>query len=204
MKDSGVETKPRGRPRAFDRGQALNAAMLHFWQHGFEATSITDLSAAMRLNPPSIYGAFGDKKALFEQSVDAYVKGPGCFAARALNEEPDARTAITRLLRDAAYTFTSGDSPPGCMVVLSALNCTVAADDVRDSLVQRRRQSAQMIEDRLKAAQAAGELPVDTDVAALANFYVTVFQGLSIRARDGATRQELEAVAAQAMRLWPE
>jgi TetR/AcrR family transcriptional regulator, copper-responsive repressor len=204
MKKSGDETKPRGRPRNFDRGEALSAAMLQFWQHGFEATSIADLSAAMGLNPPSIYGAFGDKKALFEQSIDAYVKGPGCFAERAMTEETDTRKAIARLLNDAAATFTSGEHPPGCMVVLSALNCTDEASDVKQSLAERRNASANEIKERLLAAKSSGELPPHISADSFANLVVTVFQGLSIRARDGATREELEGVVAEMMMLWPE
>jgi AcrR family transcriptional regulator len=204
MKNASTQGKSRGRPRSFSRDVALGAAMRQFWQHGYEATSLNDLSRAMDLNPPSIYGAFGDKKALFEEAVIAYQKGPGCFAARALTEESVTRKAIERLLKDAAANFTSGKNPPGCMVVLSALNCTDEAADVRDALVQRRQQSARMIEERFKAARKSGEISANTDVTALANVFVTIFQGLSIRARDGATRKELEAVVQQAMKLWPE
>jgi TetR/AcrR family transcriptional regulator, copper-responsive repressor len=195
--------KPRGRPRGFDQDVALNAAMLQFWQHGYEATSISDLAAAMGLNPPSIYGSFGDKRALFEQAVDTYQKGPGCFAARALAEEPDTRKAFERLLMDAAASFTNANHPLGCMVVLSALNCTDADNDVRESLAERRRKSSDMFAQRIADASARGEIPAHLDPSVLTNMIVTVFQGMSIRARDGATRAELEAVVQQTMKLWP-
>jgi TetR/AcrR family transcriptional regulator, copper-responsive repressor len=199
-----VSPKPRGRPRAFDQDVALNAAMLQFWQHGYEATSISDLAAAMGLNPPSIYGTFGDKRALFEQAVDKYQMGLGCFAARALAEETDTRKAFERLLMEAAASFTQADTPQGCMVVLSALNCTDADSDVRESLANRRRQSSQMFAQRIAEASARGAIPPHIDPAVLTNLIVTVFQGMSIRARDGSTRAELEAVAQQTMKLWPE
>jgi TetR/AcrR family transcriptional regulator, copper-responsive repressor len=203
MKKEIQPPKQRGRPRNFNREQVLNAAMLQFWQHGYEATSMSDLAKAMDLNPPSIYGAFGDKKNLFEQSIDTYQKGPGCFAASALTEETNPRKAIERLLMEAAAVFTSGNQPPGCMVVLSALNCTDESTDIRDSLAERRQQSATLIGSRINEAHRNNELPRMMDPDVLTNLIVTVFQGFSIRARDGATRSELEGVAKQTMTLWP-
>jgi TetR/AcrR family transcriptional regulator, copper-responsive repressor len=195
--------KQRGRPRKFNHEKVLDAAMMQFWQHGYEATSISDLAKAMDLNPPSIYGAFGDKKNLFEQSINAYQKGPGCFAARALTEESNPRRAIERLLMEAADVFTKGNQPPGCMVVLSALNCTDESTDIRDSLTKRRQQSAKLIGDRISEAHRNGDMHGTMDPDVLTNLIVTVFQGFSIRARDGATRSELEGVAKQTMSLWP-
>jgi TetR/AcrR family transcriptional regulator, copper-responsive repressor len=200
---SNARKKPLGRPRSFDRDLALNAAMLQFWEHGYEATSISDLAEAMDLNPPSIYGAFGDKRALFEESVDAYQKGPGCFAERAMSEETDTRRAFERLLMDAAANFTDGTHPPGCMVVLSALNCTDEDADVRERLAARRRKASDMFAGRVADASARGEIPSHVSPSVLANLIVTVFQGMSVRARDGATREELEAVARHTMSLWP-
>jgi TetR/AcrR family transcriptional regulator, copper-responsive repressor len=198
-----TKSKPRGRPRNFDRDIALNAAMLQFWQHGYEATSISDLAEAMGLNPPSIYGSFGDKRALFERAVDAYQNGPGCFAARAMAEEPDTRKAFERLLMDAAASFTIASQPTGCMVVLSALNCSDADNDVCESLAERRRKSSQMFAERIAQAYAQGEIPPHLDPQTLSSLIVAVFQGMSISARDGATREQLEAVAQQTMKLWP-
>jgi TetR/AcrR family transcriptional regulator, copper-responsive repressor len=202
MKSSGLNSRARGRPRQFDRSKVLAAAMRQFWQYGYEATSLSALSSAMGLNPPSIYGAFGDKKELFAASIEAYLDGPGCFAQAALAEETSARAAIQRLLLEAARNFTSGHHPPGCMVVLSALNCTDEATDIRDNLVMRRNQSAKAIIDRIKLGKK--ELPQGLSPEAFGDLVVTIFQGMSIRARDGATREELEAVANQTMKLWPQ
>lgn len=203
MKKSVLTQKRRGRPRKFDRGEALQAAMLRFWRYGFTGTSISDLSEAMGINAPSLYGAFGDKKALFEETIEAYQKGPGCFSQQILNEEPDARRAIEMLLMTAAREFTGKKHPPGCMVVLSALNCTDEDDDVRQSLSRRRNRAAALIIRRIGEAHAQGRLPQHLAPDAFANLIVTVFQGLSVRARDGASREELEAVARQTMSLWP-
>jgi TetR/AcrR family transcriptional regulator, copper-responsive repressor len=196
-----VSAKPRGRPPAFERGKALHAAMHQFWAKGYEATSLADLSSAMKLNPPSIYGAFGDKRSLFDEAVQAYQDGPGCFAQKALEEESDPRKAIERLLMEAAANFTRRDQPPGCMVVLSALNC--ADTTVSQNLSKRRNLGALAIVRRVQDAAEQGRLPNGMSPSVMANLVVTVFQGMSIQARDGATREELEAVAHHSMMLWP-
>ena len=75
--------KLRGRPREFDRDEVLERAMNLFWSRGCEATSGSDLTQAMGITPPSLYGTFGDKKRLFLEAVDRYRAGPGAFAQRA-------------------------------------------------------------------------------------------------------------------------
>jgi AcrR family transcriptional regulator len=197
-------TSARGRPRQFDRDLALDAATRLFWERGFAGTSMSDLQAAMKINAPSLYAAFGDKRALFEASVDYYQSGCGSFAARALLEEQTAKQAIERLLREAARTFTDPALPHGCMVVCSALNLPEQDDGVRVLLQDRRKQSESMIRKRIERGITEGDLLAGTDGAALAGFVTTVFQGLSIQARDGATRKDLEAIAARSMRAWPD
>jgi TetR/AcrR family transcriptional regulator, copper-responsive repressor len=199
MEMTGSISRPRGRPRAFDRVSALDKAMRLFWTRGYEATSISDLSQTMGINPPSLYAAFGDKKQLFEQSVEAYQSGPGCFAQQALASHLPARAAIEKLLMDAAARFTDGAYPPGCMVVLSAASCSDEAQDIRERLTARRNASASAIRERI----AAAKLPAGLDADAFAGLVVSVFQGMSVRAFDGASREELEATVRQVMALWP-
>src|SRR5690242_10250406 len=103
----------RGRPRSFDREDALKRAVMVFWKHGYDATSVSLLTHAMRIGAPSMYAAFGDKRALFEEALDLYMKTYGSFFLQTLEEEPDARVAIEHLLLAAAAAFTSSDHPPG-------------------------------------------------------------------------------------------
>lgn len=197
-----MATKQRGRPRSFDRETALERATLAFWEHGYEATSVADLTRVMGIGAPSLYAAFGDKKTLFEEVVGRYVATHGAFAARALDAEPTARAAVARMLREAAAGFTDSAHPYGCLVVTAATNC--ATPEVEHALRDRRNANLTAIESRIRADIAVGRLPPDTDAPALSRCVGAVFQGMSQQARDGATREELEAVAEAAMRVWPE
>ncbi|HWI11797.1 MAG TPA: TetR/AcrR family transcriptional regulator [Burkholderiaceae bacterium] len=195
--------KPRGRPLSFDRDAALDRAMHVFWEHGYEAASISDLTAAMGITPPSLYTAFGDKERLFLEAIERYGKGPGGFGQRALDEEPTARGAIQRLLEEAAAELTEECHPLGCMMVMATTNCSVAAEHVQTALAKRRALGVSNIQARIQRGIADGELPPDTDAGALANFYATVYQGMSMQAKDGAPRASLLASVAMAMRSWP-
>lgn len=196
-------SKPRGRPLSFDREAALERAMHVFWEHGYEAASISDLTTAMGISPPSLYSAFGDKERLFLEAIEAYGKGPGGFGQRALTEEPTARRAIQRLLEDAAAELTRPCHPQGCMVVMAATNCSVAAEHIQTALAKRRALGVASIEERIQRGIDDGELPGDTDAASLANFVAAVYQGMSMQAKDGASHESLLATAASAMRAWP-
>ncbi len=195
--------RPRGRPLSFDRDTALDKAMHVFWEHGYEAASISDLTAAMGITPPSLYTAFGDKAHLFLEAIERYGKGPGGFGQRALDEEPTARGAIERLLNEAAVELTEACHPLGCMMVMAATNCSVAAEHIQTALVKRRALGVAAIQARIQRGIDEGELPPGTDANALANFYATVYQGMSMQAKDGAPRASLLASVEMAMRSWP-
>ncbi|MFB6523166.1 TetR/AcrR family transcriptional regulator [Streptomyces sp. NPDC056401] len=195
-------TGQRGRPRSFDRDEALDKAMLAFWERGYEATSISDLTASLGISAPSLYAAFGDKRKLFDEVVVVYGGRYGDFAAVALAEEPTARAAVGRVLHEAAEVYTDPAHPPGCMVISAAVNTT--SDEVAEALRVRREANLVAFESRIRADVAAGVLPEGTDTWALARYAGAVLQGMSQQSRDGAGREELEAVAELAMGAWPQ
>ena len=201
--NANTASKPRGRPLSFDRDKALENAMHVFWERGYEAASIAELTAAMGITPPSLYTAFGDKEHLFLEAIERYASGPGGGAPRALAEEPTARAAIERLLDEAAEELTRSCHPAGCMVVSAATNCSMSSAHIQAALAKRREAAEAGIRARIRQGIHDGELPPDTDAAALANFYTTVFQGMAMQARDGASRANLLAIAKTAMRAWP-
>jgi AcrR family transcriptional regulator len=195
--------KPRGRPLSFDRDAALETAMHVFWERGYEAASISDLTSAMGITPPSLYTAFGDKEQLFLEAIERYALGYGSISARALKEEPSARGAIERWLLEAAAELTQPCHPKGCMVVMAATNCSAAAERVQGVLARRRAEAIANVTKRVQGAVDDGELPPETDAADLANFYATVYQGMSMQAKDGASQEALIATVKAAMRAWP-
>lgn len=203
MEKDAALSRSRGRPREFDREEALDRAMRLFWSRGYEATAISDLVDAMGVTPPSLYAAFGSKKQLFLEAVDRYQAGPGDFAAKALTQEPTAERAMRRLLLDAIDAFCNPGQPAGCMVVMAATNCTSESADVLAELADRRRAGEQKIRDRIAAGQAAGELLGKADVDALAGLVASTLYGLSIKARDGASKMQLRRIVDQMMATWP-
>jgi AcrR family transcriptional regulator len=174
-----------------------------FWKHGYDATSIAHLTEAMGIGAPSLYAAFGDKRALFDEALDYYAKTYGAFTVRALQEETDARAGIERLLRQAAVAFTGKDHPPGCLVVSAATNCSPQSAAVQKRLKSFRTLTVRALEETIGRAKAEGRLPADADVRALALFYSSMIQGMSAQARDGASQEELDAVVDAALRAWP-
>ncbi len=204
MKQLPIETtRKTGRPLSFDREAALHKAMLLFWRHGYESTTLADLTAAMGVNPPSIYAAFGDKKGLFLEAVARYVGGP-VTAQSIIEEADDARQAAWRLLTTAAQGFTGVDTPPGCLVASSAISCSAAAVDVQQALASIRQTVEMQLQAKIMQGIAAGELPAQTDAQGLAGLVMAVIQGMSTLARDGASREKLLRIAETAMLTWPQ
>ncbi|WP_246127921.1 TetR/AcrR family transcriptional regulator [Amycolatopsis rhizosphaerae] len=194
----------RGRPRGFDRDAALAAATRLFWERGYEATSVSELTEAMGIKPGSLYATFKDKRSLFEEVVRAYGRSPvGAFIGVALAEEATAYRAFARVLREAARTYADPAHPAGCLTISAATNVAAQDAEVEAFLREIRTGNLAVFEARLRAARRAGELPGDADPAMLAAYFAAVIQGMSQRARDGASPEELAATAELALKAWP-
>lgn len=192
----------RGRPRSFDRQAALERAMELFWERGYQAAAMSDLTEAMGINSPSLYAAFGSKEELYREAVQHFAATESDDILAPLQNAPTARAAIEGYLMASAKTFTRPGRPPGCMVVLSAVNAIGVGDETNRILREMRAGSVSMIEERLRRAIAEVELPASLDPHPIASYYVTVQQGMSIQARDGASRQMLEMIVQGAMAAW--
>lgn len=189
----------RGRPRAFDREQALRQATDVFWRKGFEGASLSDLTSAMGINPPSLYAAFGDKETLYLEALEYYVNGAASRDAL-LDNAPTARAAVEALLLRGATALPKLGL--GCMMVTSAVNASSAK--VRKTLTTCRATEEATLRKRIERGIREGELPAGTDAAGLAKFYETVSQGMSTQIADGASPKILRGIIANAMRAWPE
>ncbi|MCX4696333.1 TetR/AcrR family transcriptional regulator [Streptomyces sp. NBC_01408] len=191
---------PKRSRRAFDRDKALAAALREFWTHGYETTSVASLTAAMGINPPSLYAAFGDKRQLFDEAVRLYVRTHGAPPPPG----PEARTDIAAMLRHLAADYTDPSHPPGCLIITAATNCGPGSQDVKAELREMREATKASIANRIRADIDAGLLPAHVDADGLAAFYAAVIQGMSQQACDGAGREALDRVVDAAMAAWPQ
>jgi AcrR family transcriptional regulator len=188
-----------GRPISFDRDAALEAAMLLFWNRGYEGASMADLTEAMGLNPSSIYAAFGDKHALFSLAVKRYMETRAQYATKAL-EEPTLERVIRALFDNTVAFLTTPGHPPTCMTLAGAAGCSVDATPARDLMMEIRNQNQVAIRERLLKARKSGELPKDINVDDYTRYLSTIIAGLSIQAANGSAKAELKRTAQMALR----
>ncbi|MBO1418670.1 TetR/AcrR family transcriptional regulator [Streptomyces sp. FH025] len=191
---------PGGRPRAFDPEAALDRALDVFWRQGYEGTSLSDLTAAMSINRPSLYAAFGNKEQLFRKVLDRYFTSPGAFAAEAL-EAPTARAVVERLVLGAVELTAAPDAPRGCLSVNSVHACGPESDPIRQEVIARRMAGEAALRRRFEQAT---DLPADCDPGVLAQLVHTLTDGIAVQAASGHTRDQLHRVATLALRtLFP-
>jgi len=191
-----------GRPLSFDRDAALVSAMHLFWRHGYEATSVADLTRAMGITPPSLYAAFGDKRRLFLEAVHRYLGGIEAIE-RSIADAASAYDAARDLLVSAVLGDTGSDTPPGCLLASSLVTSSPEADAVREALADIRRGIEAALRARIERDIREGLLPPGTDAEMLAGHVFAVVQGMSTLAKDGAGRSKLMGIADAAMAAWP-
>jgi AcrR family transcriptional regulator len=188
-----------GRPISFDKHAALEAAMLLFWERGYEGTSMADLTQAMGLNPSSIYAAFGDKHGLFQLAVKRYMEMRAQYAGKAL-EEPTLKKVVRALFDNTVAFLTTPGHPPTCMTLAGAVGCSLDASPARDLMTEIRKQNQVALRQRLLKARKSGELSRDIDVDDYTRYLSTIMAGLSIQAANGSTKAELNRTAQMALR----
>lgn len=191
----------RGRPRNFDRTQALDRALMAFWQNGFEATSMHDLVEVMQINSPSIYAAFGSKEALFAETIDHYRETYARELLQALNDAPSAIRGIDAMFVAAIELFTRPDTPGGCFVVNSVASNAPSRQELEQALARLRWQRLEQIAERLREDVRAGRLRDDIPVQELSDLYAVLLQGLAQAARDGLGKARLMKLYEQSRQL---
>ncbi|MGO1056902.1 TetR/AcrR family transcriptional regulator [Crossiella sp. CA198] len=191
-----------GRPREFDVDQALDRALEVFWRHGYEGAAMSDLTAAMGINRPSLYAAYGNKESLFRKALERYTTGPARHVSEAL-AEPTARATAERLLYGTVDAVTADGCPRGCLVVQGALVTGNGADGVRAEISAHRMAVEVQLRERFERAQAEGDLPGSASAAELARLVMVVSQGMSVHAADGVGRAELRRVVEMVLANFP-
>ena len=193
-----------GRPRAFDRDEALQAALTLFWQQGYEPTSLSQLKEAMGgLSPTSFYAAFGSKEQLFIEVLDRYRSSFGTVTDVLRDDSLPPRDAIELCLRQSARMQTDPLHPSGCLIVLGANNCGPSGAGVMEALRDERARNRDAINTQIRRAVSMGDLPSETDIEALTTAFNAFLLGLSAAARDGASLMHLEHSVDHIMQVWP-
>lgn len=200
-----METKQNGsigRPRGFDADEALDRALLVFWEQGYEGASLANLTDAMGISTTSMYATFGNKEELFRKALDRYTEGPGAYLARAL-EEPTALGVATAVLAGTVRTTTRPAHPHGCLGVQGALATGDPGREVRDLLAAWRNNGCSRVRERFQRAVDDGDLPPETNPGLLARYVTTLAFGIAVQAASGVGRDELQEMADAALRNWP-
>ncbi|BDH45933.1 TetR family transcriptional regulator [Salmonella enterica subsp. enterica serovar Choleraesuis] len=196
-------SKVKGRPRSFDREQALVKALNLFWVRGYELTSVAELCSALEIKPPSLYAAFGNKAQLFLEAVSYYEEKYWDGARRQLELEPDVHQAIAGFFKTSLDILLSPAAPCGCLVVIAAAGVSPEDSEVSAPLKALRRQSHEVLMRRLQRGIDEGQLPASTNPATLATVFTTLLEGISVQLKDGAEPHELYAVGEYVMCLMP-
>jgi len=191
---SDAPAKRRGRPRAYDPEVALAKATETFWDQGFAGASLDDLAAATGMNRPSLYGAFGDKQALFKTALDAYMDRSRAAMTQAFRGGGSLAEVLTRIYTTALGFYLPEDgSGRGCFLVFAGLGQALVDEEARQTVAAGLHELDRGVEGLIARRQARGELPADVDPVALGRVASMMMNALSVRARAGETREQLEA-----------
>lgn len=194
--------RARGRPRAYDPATALSGARDAFWLQGFAGTSLEVLSDATDMNRPSMYAAFGDKRALYLQTLERYIAESNAGIARVLDRQRPLEEVLHRFYDGAISSYLdTGGAPRGCYLISTATTEAAQDAEVAEKLLNALLGFERLIEARLRDAKIAGELDAAADPAALAMVASSVLHSIAVRARAGESRSQLKAIAATAIKL---
>lgn len=177
--------------------------MLTFWRHGYETSSVADLTTAMGISTPSLYTAFGDKKQLFLETVRLYAGDPAVTQA-SVAAAPSALEAARDLLQGAALAYTGESTPRGCLLASATASGSAASTEVQHAVAEVRRSVQAALRARIERDISDGILPAHTDAAGLSGMVMAVMQGMSVLARDGGDRASLLAIVSVALQAWPQ
>ena len=199
-----VIRKSRGRPKVFDRDDALDKALMLFWAHGYEGTSLADLVSATGAKAPTLYAEFENKEGLFKAAMQRYIERFSAQRNAVLNDVAlDVKSAIEAYFRATAACFTECDKPAGCFFICTSSALSAGSEEVARMLEQHHHAQEHALQQFLATRQQQGELPACSNTTTLASFLACVLQGMSVRAREGASREDLEQIVDTQMAIWP-
>lgn len=187
------QRRPRGRPPSINRDAALDRAMHLFWELGYDGASLSELTRAMGMSRPSLYAQFGDKDALFLETLDHYGRTVSAPIVAAFDAAPDAGSAVRAFLKASLRANTRAPRAPGCLFACCAATMAPRLPDVAALLTRIVDQTSLHLAERFARAARAGEIAPDPAPEARAALILDMMNAQAVRARSGATRAELEA-----------
>jgi len=185
--------KRMGRPRAFDKNEALTAAMKVFWLKGYDGASMKDLTTAMKINSPSLYSVFGDKHALYLASIDNYTKNNPRSPLVIFENEPDIAKAIAAFMKAALDTATKNEfGTLGCFLSSSVATTAGVVEGVQEKLNTAILEADSRLINRFEIEKKKGILPQDFPSEERARLMFDLRQGYTFRARAGFKSESME------------
>lgn len=196
--------KGRGRPKVFDREAALDKAMTLFWQHGYEATSLSDLVEATGAKAPTLYAEFVNKEGLFRAVLDHYIAHFAAqHEAKLCCDDKSVLDALSDYFTAVATCYTSKDTPAGCFMINTSAALAASSKEIARTIKSRHAVQEKTLSEFLKQRQLKGEIPAEKNVDELALFLSCILQGMSISAREGASLETLMQITRTTLTLWP-
>jgi AcrR family transcriptional regulator len=196
-----MEPRKRGRPREYHRATALARAIDAFHAKGFAATSLDDLSDAMRMNRPSLYNAFGNKEALYREALAHFTAELNEVLSRLLFEEPNLERALLKFYTAAIDAYLAASPPRGCFVFCTAPVEAVSHPEIAAEMRKVLRRVDEALERRFAQARAEGSVAATVDCAAAGKLAQAVLHSIALRARARAPRAELLRIARSGVAL---
>jgi TetR/AcrR family transcriptional regulator, transcriptional repressor for nem operon len=189
------------RPREFDEQQALTAAIQVFWEKGYEATSLSDLTSAMGIQRPSLYSTFGDKKALFQAALSLYAQRSLSFIRKKLESAPSARAAVLLYLQGIVSSAEGHRPELGCLCVNTMVELAPHHQGFSQFTRDYQRQITEMIHSILEEGIQNGELSAGLQAPALANAIVISAVGLAVTMKSKPDLSVVEQAIQQIIQL---
>jgi TetR/AcrR family transcriptional repressor of nem operon len=194
------------RPREFDDGTALDAAMDCFWRDGYEATSVRDLAARMGIAGTSLYNAFGDKRSLFRQALQRYAERSTRERIARLEAALPPKNAVRAFVAEIVESSLDDCDRRGCLLVNSALEVAPHDPELGAEIAARFGEIEGFLQRTVAAAQEDGSVPPERDPADLARLLLGVILGVRVLARAKPQRELLQGIVRPALALldWPD
>jgi AcrR family transcriptional regulator len=173
-----------------------------FWEKGYEGATLADLTTAMGINRSSMYATFGDKQSLFRRALALYFEGPMSYIPKAL-AKPTAREVIDALLEGSMDLLSDSANPRGCLSVQGALATGTEAAEMKQAMIDLRRQGESLLAERFQRAHDEGDLPAHLAPADFARYISTILTGIGVQAANGSTPAELQRIVRIAKQSLP-